>query len=189
MANITTQARSTVGRNQAGRDVNEITNYNYSDVTLTQVNTLLESLGNEINNDEKLHERLEDFSEYIDKRSKAKIVGLDKKIEKTKFNISLNKAIEKKEIFYKLMTKYSEFYSAQLLFVYFFSCIQDVFDEKIEPKIDELNIDEYNDIVDKYIIDAIINEIGGGTKLMIINKNHIRGMIYFLADRCFVQWH
>ncbi len=97
--------------------------------------------------------------------------------------------MKKKEFFVKLLFKFQEFSSAQELFGYFLGHMYDVFDEKICPFVDTMTYQEVQDIVEKDIIDKLLIDIGSGSSQMLVNKTHLRGMIYWLADKCFVRWH
>ncbi|MBP2568171.1 hypothetical protein J2766_004782 [Agrobacterium tumefaciens] len=184
---LSNQSRSIVHGDQGGRDVIK----NYYSVSSSQVAGWLKLLESQIESQNKdaRDKFVQSLQFFVDRRDEADVVGLKDKIEKSTFKIDYYSALKKKEEFSKLLMKYQEFSSAQELFAYFMSIIHDVFDEKICPIIGELSYLDMQKIVDDQIIDKIFNEIGDGSDMLLINRNHVRGMIYWLADKCYVRWH
>lgn len=184
------QSRAAVQGDQAGRDIfkNE---YNIGPQSVSQVSLWLKKLEIQIKEDNKDIENtfVDNLRYFVDQRDQSEIVGLKAKIEASGYNISYTSAILRKEEFVKLLLKYQEFSSAQELFAYFLSIIHDVFEEKICPIINSLDFSSVQNIVDTHIIDKIFIEIGAGSEDILINRNHVRGMIYWLADKCYVRWH
>lgn len=184
---LSNQSRSIVRGDQAGRDIVK----HYHSHGESQVSGGLKKLELQIQDENKdLHSTfVQSLQFFVDRRDEVDVVGLMEKIEKSTFNISYTSALIKKEAFAKLLLKYQEFSSAQELFAYFLSIIYDVFDEKICPVIEGLSYDDMQKIVDSDILDKIFNEIGEGSDVLLINRTHVRGMIYWLADKCYVRWH
>ncbi|EIM26828.1 ABC-three component system protein [Microvirga lotononidis] len=189
-SNFANQARAVVQGDQAGRDVIKTTTIIQARET-TQVSLWIKRLEKQITeeNRDAANRFVESLKYFVDQRDDVEIVGLKAKIEASSFNISYRTAISRKEEFAKLMLRYQEFSSAQELFAYFLSIIHDVFEEKVCPKISEITYDELQQIIDEHIIDKIFSEIGEGSESLFINRNHVRGMIYWLADKCYVRWH
>jgi len=183
------QSKALVRGDQAGRDIFKTTNF-YS-VETTHLAVWFKKLDEQIAEDmrDARHHFVDTLKFFVDRRDDADVVGLDAKIKKSGFNISYLSAIEKKEAFAKLLLKYQEFSCAQELFGYFLSHIYEVFDEKICPFVETMTYQDVQDIVDREIIDKIFLEIGSGSTQMLLSKTHVRGMIYWLADKCFVRWH
>lgn len=183
------QSKALVHRDQAGRDINNVANYYVSEPS--QLAGWFQKLDQQISEDRRdaRNHFVDTLKFFIDKRDQVDVVGLAEKIKKSGFNIPHRSALEKKEAFVKLLLKYQEFSSAQELFGYFLSHIYEVFDEKICPFIQGMSYEDIQKIVDKEIIDRLFAEIGGGSSQMLLNKTHVRGMIYWLADKCFVRWH
>jgi hypothetical protein len=43
-------------------------------------------------------------------------------------------------------------------------------------------------LIQAKIVDQIIIDMGLGFEHFTLTPRHVRGMIYFLADKCFVRW-
>ncbi|MEC9267580.1 MAG: ABC-three component system protein [Pseudomonadota bacterium] len=93
------------------------------------------------------------------------------------------------ECFSKLLMKYEHFNSGQELFSLFLCRIYDVFTHKILPECHKLKPSEIDDIISKDIVDPILSDVGEGCEHFVITHAEIRGMIYWLAERCFVRWN
>jgi hypothetical protein len=44
-----------------------------------------------------------------------------------------------------------------------------------------------NDIIKNEIIFPLLNDMSGDA--VTVDINHVAGMIYWLADQCYVRWH
>jgi hypothetical protein len=157
----------------------------------SQVSTLLKRLEKQIadKNGDARDQIVQNLRYFVDQRDTADVIGLEEKLKRSQLKISYSSALERKEAFVKLLLTYQEFSSAQELFAYFLDHIYDVFEEKICPNIEDLSAVDIEKIVDDCIIDKIFSEIGCGSAAIVINRTHVRGMIYWLADKCFVRWH
>ncbi|WP_313058631.1 ABC-three component system protein [Agrobacterium cavarae] len=182
------QSKSIVYGDQGGRDV--IKHY-HSHGGSSQVSSWLKRLEAQIESENKdLHNQfVQSLQFFIDRRDEVDVVGLKDKIERSRFKIDYYSALKKKEEFAKLLLRFQEFSSAQELFAYFLSIIYDVFEEKICPYIETLDYIDIQKVIDGEIITKIFTEIGEGSDVVLINRNHVRGMIYWLADKCYVRWH
>ncbi|WP_426122463.1 ABC-three component system protein [Pararhizobium sp. PWRC1-1] len=184
---LSNQSKSVVHGDQAGRDIVK----HYHSFGSSQVSGWLKRLEIQISSENKdVHNKfVQSLQFFVDRRDEVDVVGLKDKIEKSGFKIDYYSALQKKEEFSKLLMKFQEFSSAQELFAYFLSIIYDVFDEKICPHIHEMDFGDVQKIIDDDIIGKIFSEIGEGSEVFLINRTHVRGMIYWLADKCYVRWH
>lgn len=186
----TDQSKSTVGGNQVARDFyenNEIHNH-YRAGRGNQINLLLRKLIKEYEENIVTKEFVSSLQFYVRNPKVSEESSLKEKLEKSRADISYEDAILEKEFFAKLMEEFKHFSSAQEIFAYFLSMIYNVFYSKIIPKSDDLTWSEIQEIVDECIVDKILAEIGEGSDVFVINPLHIRGMVFWLADRCFVRW-
>ncbi len=94
----------------------------------------------------------------------------------------------KKEHFAKLLAKMQHYPSAQKIFALFLARINDVFENHIIPHVSSLDRQEVDQIIEERIIQPTLKDMGTGFEHFTINHAHIRGMIYWLADRCYVRW-
>ena len=185
---IIDQTKSTVGRDQAGRDIRYETT-NLLPRPASQITRLLRKLAEQVENNETTHQFIEELQFYVDDRSSHAIVGLKDKLARVGRASEYDVALMKKEVFVKLLVRFEAFSSAQELFAYILSMIHDVFDYKIIPICDQLDHGAIEAIVDEHIVDRVFAEYAEGADVLTLNRNHVRGMIYWLADKCFVRWH
>lgn len=188
--NRTNQDGAIVHGDNAGRDINKTEIYqNYSSGPTSQIANLLRKLDRQIKDDERTFQFIDDLQFFIDAREGQDIVGLKSKLEKVGRSSYYMSAIERKECFAKLLLRFENFSSAQELFAYFLSIIYDCFDSCIIPQVSNLSHADIEVIVDRDCVEKIISEMGAGFDHFTLNRTHVRGMIYWLADKCFVRWH
>lgn len=183
-------SKSHVSGDQAGNNITKITNYNQIDgVKPSQVNRLLKLLSDQISKDESMVGFVDDLQFFIDNRDGETVVGLKQKLEFCGRGAAFNDAKKKKELFAKLLMRFERFSSAQQLFAYIMAAIHETFDTKITPSTSSLSPQEIDAMIEAEIVDKIMAEIGEGSDHMTLNRTHIKGMIYWLADKCYVRWH
>ncbi|MEY8099842.1 ABC-three component system protein [Falsihalocynthiibacter sp. S25ZX9] len=132
---------------------------------------------------------IDDLQMFNDRRSSASQVGLEAKLRAAEREDQLEGAQQKKELFAKLLAKWQHYPSAQKIFALFLARINDVFENHISPHAASLDRQDIDKIIDEKIIDPTMNDMGAGFEHFTINHAHVRGMIYWLADRCYVRWN
>lgn len=183
-------SQSHVHGDQAGNNITKITNYNRIDgAKPSQVNRLLALLSDQISKDESMVGFVDDLQFFVDNRDGETVVGLQQKLEVCGRAAAFSDAKKKKELFAKLLLKFERFSSAQQLFAYIMAAIHETFDSKIIPLTNSLSSQQIDEMIDTEIIDKIMDEIGDGSDHMTLNRTHLKGMIYWLADKCYVRWH
>lgn len=181
---------SQVGGDQAGNNITKITTYNQiHGVKPSQVNRLLKLLSDQISKDESMVGFVDDLQFFIDNRDGETVVGLKQKLEFCGRGAAFNDAKKKKELFAKLLLRFERFSSAQQLFAYIMATIHETFDTRITPLASSLSLQEIDAMIEAEIVDKIMAEVGEGSDHMTLNRTHIKGMIYWLADKCYVRWH
>jgi len=131
---------------------------------------------------------IDDLQMFHDRRSSGKLVGLEAKLTDAERQDQLESALMKKELFAKLLAKMQHYPSAQKIFALFLARINDVFENHIIPHVSSLDRQEVDQIIEERIIQPTLIDMGAGFEHFTINHAHIRGMIYWLADRCYVRW-
>lgn len=181
---------SDVGGDQAGGSITKTTHYhNVPGVAPSQLNRLLKTLALQIQDGDHTSGFVEELQFFVDNRDGETTVGLKLKLEKAGRGATYRDALRKKELFAKLLLRFERFSSAQQLFAYIMAEIHETFESKILPCLDTLSEPEIDSIVDKEIFEKILSEFGEGSDHITLNKTHLRGMIYWLADKCYVRWH
>jgi hypothetical protein len=183
-------SESHVSGDQAGNNISKTTIYNQIDgAKPSQINRLLKLLADQISQDDSMVGFVDDLQFFIDNRDGETVVGLKDKLEVCGRGASFNDAKKKKEFFAKLLLRFERFSSAQQLFAYIMAAIHETFDSKIIPNTGSLTTQQIDDLIDSEIIDKVMAEIGEGSDHITLNRTHLKGMIFWLADKCYVRWH
>ena len=90
-------------------------------------------------------------------------------------------------MFAKLLQRWSLYSSAQLIFVHILAKAETEFTHVIYGQIPQKTPEEINALVIERIANPIVEECG--SDLMSVNHNLVLGMIYWLAEQCFIKWH
>jgi len=155
----------------------------------SQIPGLLERLDEEISHgDACIDGFIDDLQMFQDRRSSGTLVGLEAKLNDADRADQVEGAQEKKELFAKLLAKMQHYPSAQKIFALFLARINDVFENHISPHASTMDRQKIDQIIDEKIIMPTISDMGSGFEHFTLNHAHVRGMIYWLADRCYVRW-
>ncbi|WP_131800279.1 ABC-three component system protein [Methylobacterium indicum] len=162
-------------------------NHNYYSTPAGRVERYMQLLEHEMNTSIHTQVIIDGLQFYYNKAAPDGIVGLEAKLEHAARQDELFIALEKKELFVKLLYKYEMYASAQRLFAYLLSKAESEFNSAVHPSISDLSRAETSILISERIINPIVNECGFGP--LDINHNIVMGMIYWLAEQCFVRWH
>jgi ABC-3C protein len=130
---------------------------------------------------------IDDLARYHCRRSPDGISGLQAKLKASGRLQFYDEAIEKKEMFSKLLERWSLYTSAQQIFVYVLAKAETEFTHVIYGQIPQKTLEEINVLVIERIVNPIVEECSG--ELMAVNHNLVHGMVYWLAEQCFIRWH
>lgn len=158
---------------------------------MTQLAALLKKLDAEVEEEATIAGFIDELQIFVDHREEEDIEGLENKLEYVGRKKEITLALRKKEIFQKRMIMYEHFSSAQKIYAIFLSKIHEVFEANIMNQGQTLKRAEVEDIIEEKIVKPIMADIDGcgGSDHIFINESHVRGMIFWLADRCWVRWH
>lgn len=133
---------------------------------------------------------IDELQLLVSNREKSELKGLKEKLESVGRGDEVEDAEFDLQIFEMTLEKLTHFPSAQKLFFYFLSRILDVFRNHIMPKTANMNREEIEGIIEEKIIEPILSDMNqaGGSNHIIIYHSHIRGMIFWLAERCHIRW-
>ena len=161
------------------------------DLFLSQITGLLKTLNQEISDNKHYSDFIEELVMFISPRNmdEQDIRGLQNKLNHVDRGAEYTDAIMKKEAFAKLFKKLEHFQSAQRIFSHFLSIIHEVFDAEVMHRPNPLSRDEVERIVSEKIVQPILDDMGDGCEHFTINPTTIKGMIFWLADKCWVRWH
>ncbi len=153
----------------------------------SKIERLLSKLRYQYENDDATQVTIDELMRYHTRRSPDGVEGLENKLAAANKSDSYFEAIEKKEMFSKLLERWSSFSSAQQIFVHILAKAETEFAQSVYPQISLTSESELNMIVIDRVVDPLVSECGDD--LLGIDHNVVHGMIYWLAEQCFVRWH
>lgn len=169
-----------------GRDKHEHHHYPIERSTGV-VEQLPEKLQHEVANNEHVKNTIEALAYFHSRRSHDGVDGLEAKLEIANRSDEYLDAIEKKELFAKLLERWSLYESAQEIFAYLLAKAEYEFTYVIRPQLPGMSKVRANELVRDQIVVPIVEECC--TSVFSINHSTAMGMIYWLAEQCFVRWH
>jgi hypothetical protein len=180
----TNQAGAQAGGNIAGRDVNTTIVHEH---VASAVEQLLAKLNIEKEQDQRSTERIERLQRYYIQRVHDGIKGLEAKLACSGRQHTYMDAIEMKEMFAKLLEQWSLYVSAQQIFVILLARAERLFNDIILQQIPNLSIVEVNRLTNELIVEPTVQDCGAS--VFEIDHNVAMGMVYWLAEQCFIRWH
>ena len=181
------QSESKVGRDQVGSQIETQNNFYGARANLTAIDLLLEKLQREIEHDQQIRDTIDKLQRFQKPRAHDGVVGLEQKLQVSGRAYEYLDAIEKKELFAKLLEKFSLYASAQEILAALLARAEYFFTHFIYPQVGSLSILEVNQLVDGKIIEPTIDECGAS--VFAIDHSVAMGMIYWLAEQCHIRWH
>lgn len=159
----------------------------YAGRNATKIEILMQRLVKEKENNQHIKNMIDSLQHYHQRVSMDGIDGLENKLRHSGREKMLIKALMQKEAFMKTQDNFRHFQSAQEIFALLLSKIESCFDVEIGDLLDSADIAEINRVTKEKIVDPIMLEISDD--VMGLNYNHVYGMIYWLAEQCFIRWH
>lgn len=183
------QKGAQAGQKVIGGDNTDIENINIlPQPKKTKVENLLEKLQLEMDGNIEVKQMIDDLQYYHERLSVDGIDGLENKLKKRGADESeILLAMRKKEAFNKKLEKFVHYNSAQEIFALLLSKVDLVFETEISHLVDTASSEEIAKKTKEKIVDPIMAEISDD--IMGLNYNHVLGMVYWLAEQCFVRWH
>lgn len=182
------QAGATAGVDVVAGDKIQIThNHAVPAKAASVVEQLLLKLQHEIETSAEVRETIESLRHYYNRKSHDGVDGLEAKLEKAGRKHETFHAFEKKELFAKLLDKWSLYASAQEIFVHLLAKAEHEFTMSVLPQLSALKEHEINEVIGEKIVEPIVQECG--TTVFQMNHGVAMGMMYWLAEQCFVRWH
>lgn len=169
-----------------GGNKTEIHNY-ASTPSAGIVEQLLSKLQAEVERNEQVRHTVENLQRFQTRRTDDGIEGLEAKLLAASREHELIDALEKKELFAKLLEKWSLYASAQEIFAYLLAKAEYEFNFFIRPQIQGKTEVEVNQLVNDRVVEPTMTACGAGTFLL--NHSIVMGMVYWLAEQCYVRWH
>jgi hypothetical protein len=183
---VVNQSGASAGRDLIGGDQN-IHHHYPAQPNATIVEKLLAKLQVEISDNSQVSAMIDDLRYYYQKKSHDGVTGLVAKLEKAKRSHEIDHALEKKELFAKTLEKWSMYSSAQEIFVFLLARAEVEYRSQVLPEIGTLSEVQLNDRIASRIITPIVEDCGA--TVFKLNHGTAMGMLYWLAEQCFVRWH
>ena len=155
----------------------------------SQIEIWMDKLADEVRTNQQAQQMVDSLQYYHKKHSFDGIDGLENKLDHAGRSHQKGIALRKKELFSKKLDHYSFYGAAQEIFAYFLAAIEENFNTYVHPFIGTLTAAEIDIAVKEKVVDPILAEMSGGGGVMMINCNHVSGMVYWLAEQCYVRWH
>jgi len=155
----------------------------------SRLSSLFEKLNSEFDNKEEIVGLIDDLQRYTVQRD---VIGLEQKLLEGNRKDLIDDAIWLKEEYYKKLTKYQLYQSAQKIQAHLLASILERFRNKIYPLI----ISEADDITVSSAISeeivrplvSLIEQEGLEDNILGFSATDIEGMIYYLTGRCHIKW-
>lgn len=179
--NLVNQERASAHGDMVGRDKITV------EAPKGMVERLLLRLKQQYDGNEATQQIIDELARYHIRRASDGIFGLEAKLKAAGKSDSYDDAIEKKEMFAKLLHTWSLYSSAQLIFVHILARAENEFNQVVYPQILIKTEAEINALVLERIVHPIVEECS--SDLMGVSYNVVQGMVYWLAEQCFIRWH
>lgn len=171
-----------IGRDQINHTTNQF------ERRKSQIEFWMEKLAEEMAHNEKTQEMVDSLQYFQEKFSIDGIVGLENKLKHAhRSPEKVKKALKRKEEFSKLLDRFGLFGSAQEIFAFLLSRTEHLFEVEVEPFIGQVDDAEIDRITQHKVVTPILDEMSQG--VFAVNNNHASGMVYWLAEQCFIRWH
>jgi hypothetical protein len=175
----------------AGGDVvagSKTENHTYNNIAaVTAIEKLMAKLASEMREDVKVRAQIDELQHYYRQRASDGVVGLEAKLKAAGRSDELLDAYEKKELFVKLLNRFSLYASAQEIFAFMLARGESRFKTYVTPAVQNGQVGLIDQLTIERIVEPLVAELGGGA--FPVTDALIMGMIYWLAEQCFVRWH
>lgn len=151
------------------------------------VEQLLEKLRAEMTDDRRVGETIDRLRHYYTQSANDGVIGLEAKLNAARRGYELPSALAKKELFAKILERWSLYASAQQIFVYLLARAEHEFTMFVMPSIGHADDVTINHIITRRIVEPTIADCGAG--ILALDHGVAMGMVYWLAEQCFVRWH
>jgi hypothetical protein len=179
------QQGASAGGDVVGRD--KIVNTFLPPVNSGVVQKLLEKLEREVQQDTKVQQMMEMLQRFYTRRATGGPIGLEEKLKAGGRDYEIASALEMKELFVKALERWSLYPSAQEIFVQLLARAEVEFSMSVTPLLGCADHATINQIITTRIVEPTVSECG--PSLLTLNHLTAMGMVYWLAEQCFVRWH
>ena len=181
-----TQREVSAGGDVVGGD--KIVYNNLAASTNTSViEQLLQKLQTEMEENLEVRSTIDSLQYFYEKKSVDGINGLEAKLKAGDREHETFHALEKKELFVMTLERWSLYASAQEILVFLLAKAEYEFSMHVYPQIGQISEHQINQVVTERIVEPIVDECGPTVFQM--HHGVALGMLYWLAEQCFIRWH
>ncbi|WP_108881051.1 ABC-three component system protein [Anderseniella sp. Alg231-50] len=181
------QSHATAGQDIVGGNKYDFSNHKSA---YEAIEALASKLKQEVADEATVQHTIRNLA-YYKRRKEAGdgIVGLEAKLKAGgRLDLWDEDALDQKVEFEMLLETWSMYASAQEIFAHMLAKVERAFKQQIKPKLPDLSHDVADSMVDKLVLNPIIDECSKINHFF-VNVNVALGMLYWLADHCFIRWH
>ena len=147
----------------------------------------MNKLADEISRDTTVLSFIDTLQMYQSRISHDGIDGLEAKLKHSGRTDEIAIALMKKELFTRLLARYSMFDSAQQILAYLLSKVDQDYRAYVLPNIGSISSGQIDILFTQYVITPCSQEIKSGE--FYVNPAIAAGMVYWLAEQCYIRWH
>lgn len=160
-----------------------------TEVSQAALETWVKQLQEAIEDSDTISHMVRSMEYFHRKRAAADgIVGLEAKLKEGGREAHQDDAIDQKLEFERLLEEWSYYASAQEILAYLLAKIQRNFMLVANPHLEDVPPHTLDQVVDQQVLGPIIAECAKIPQFE-VNLNVALGMLYWLAEQCYVRWH
>ena len=179
------QAGAAAGGDLIGRD--KVANIYQPQNPASYIEKMMGRLSAEIESKAEVRYTIDELQFFYTRKTIGDVIGLEAKLKRADRLDELLYAFEKKELFAKILDRYSLYASAQRIFAYLLAKAEWEFMSSIQPVLSVSDCVQINELITKRIVEPIVSDCDIGP--FDFNHSVVVGMVYWLAEQCFVRWH
>lgn len=161
--------------------------HNHFQERRSQIDGWLEKLAQEMRGSPQVRDLVDNLQYYFQPFPYDDVVGLEAKLDRAGRSSQKTAALRKKEAFSKLLADWQAFPAAQEIIAYFLAKIEGAFEAKIAPNLDSAAPADIDTLIHDCLVIPVLDEMGCGP--FVLNNTNVYGMVYWLAEQCYVRWH
>lgn len=183
------QSKSKAGGDIAGGDITKSVHFETRADAYEAIEGLEKRLRREVEDDQTIDFTIANLAYYKRRKQAADgVVGLQEKLRAANRSDLWEDALDQKVEFEKLLEEWSLYASAQEIFAHILAKVERTFKGQVAPHLSGIEPSVADKLVDDLIVTPVVNECSK-VEHFFINTNRTLGMLYWLADQCFVKWH
>ncbi len=183
------QSHSEAGGDIAGGNIDKSFHFNNHTSAYEAIEKLAAQLRAEVKEQQTFDGTVANLAYYKRRREALDgIVGLENKLKAGERLDLWEDALDQKVEFERLLEEWSLYASAQEIFAHILAKVERTFKGQVRPHLPNVTNEIADKLVDELIILPITNECSKVDHFF-VNTNRALGMLYWLADRCFIRWH